>query len=553
MPSHENTTQHAIKPQQPMKRIPHTFTIVFFLIIIAAILTWIVPSGAFVRETINIENADGSLSSREVVKSDSFHYVDSAPQTWQVFSSLFNGFVDKADIIIFILMVGGAFWILNNSHAIDVGVMAFLGKVQKLKRYRFFQRLGVENIIITLVMIMFSIFGAVFGMSEETLAFVVIFIPLSISMGYDSLVGLCMCYMAAHIGFAGAILNPFTIGIAQGIAELPIFSGLEYRLICWLVLTIIGIAFVLTYANRVKRHPEKSPVYQLDEYWRNRASEQQQNIVQYHTPRAAWIVYILVAAVSLYLAIIHPTTAITIGSSTTTVVLLPILSGLFILSGFIALRKSVHFFILDILFFTIFYLIVGVLGYQWYVMEIATLFFAMGILSGIADAQSADSIAKLFLAGCKDILSAALVVGLASGIIFILRDGMVIDTILFGLTRTLAKTGEITSLAAMYVFQTALNIIMPSGSAKAALTMPIMAQFADLINVSRQTTVLAFQFGDGFTNMLTPTSGVLIGCLGIARIPYGTWLKWAWKFILFLIAIGFVLMLPTLFISLPGF
>lgn len=536
-----------------MKRIPHTFTIVFFLIIIAAILTWIVPSGAFVRETINIENADGSLSSREVVKSDSFHYVDSAPQTWQVFSSLFNGFVDKADIIIFILMVGGAFWILNNSHAIDVGVMAFLDKVQKLKRYRFFQRLGVENIIITLVMIMFSIFGAVFGMSEETLAFVVIFIPLSISMGYDSLVGLCMCYMAAHIGFAGAILNPFTIGIAQGIAELPIFSGLEYRLICWLVLTIIGIAFVLTYANRVKRHPEKSPVYQLDEYWRNRASEQQQNIVQYHTPRAAWIVYILVAAVSLYLAIIHPTTAITIGSSTTTVVLLPILSGLFILSGFIALRKSVHFFILDILFFTIFYLIVGVLGYQWYVMEIATLFFAMGILSGIADAQSADSIAKLFLAGCKDILSAALVVGLASGIIFILRDGMVIDTILFGLTRTLAKTGEITSLAAMYVFQTALNIIMPSGSAKAALTMPIMAQFADLINVSRQTTVLAFQFGDGFTNMLTPTSGVLIGCLGIARIPYGTWLKWAWKFILFLIAIGFVLMLPTLFISLPGF
>ena len=149
--------------------------------------------------------------------------------------------------------------------------------------------------------------------------------------------------------------------------------------------------------------------------------------------------------------------------------------------------------------------------------------------------------------------SAALVVGLASGIIFILRDGKIIDTILYGLTHSLAETGTVASVGVMYVFQTLLNIVMPSGSAKAALTMPIMAQFADLINLSRQTTVLAFQFGDGFTNMLTPTSGVLIGCLGIARIPYGTWLRWAWKFILFLILIGFLLLLPTIYINLPGF
>ena len=212
-----------------------------------------------------------------------------------------------------------------------------------------------------------------------------------------------------------------------------------------------------------------------------------------------------------------------------------------------------HFFILDLLFFTIFYLIVGVLGYGWYVMEISALFLAMGICSGIYDSQSADNIAKLFLAGCKDILSAALVVGLASGIIFILRDGKIIDTLLYGLTKSLAETGEVASVGVMYAFQTLLNIIMPSGSAKAALTMPIMAQFADLIDVSRQTTVLAFQFGDGFTNMLTPTSGVLIGCLGVAKIPYATWLKWVWKFILGLIVLGFFLMLPTLYISFPGF
>ena len=536
-----------------MKRIPHTFTIVFFLILFAALLTYIIPGGEFVRETVNVENADGTLSSREVVQNGSFHYVDRQPQTWQIFSSLFSGFCDKADIIIFILMVGGAFWILNNSHAIDIGVMAFLRRVQRLNRYRFFKRVGVENIIISLVMILFSLFGAVFGMSEETIAFVVVFVPLAISMGYDSIVGVCMCYMAAHVGFAGAMLNPFTIGIAQGIAGLPLFSGLEYRFLCWIVLTIIGIVFVLLYAKKVKKNPEKSPVYKLDDYWRQRTQQQAASEVVYHTPRIAWIVYILLSAVLIWCAVLFPTTTIAIGNGSASICILPVLAVLFVITGFVALRKSVHFFILDVLLFTILYLVTGVLGYEWYIMEISALFFAMGIVAGISDSQRADDIAKLFLAGCKDILSAALIVGLASGIIFILRDGKVIDTILFGLTHSLARAGEITSMGAMYAFQTLLNVIMPSGSAKAALTMPIMTQIADLTSITRQAVVLAFQFGDGFTNMLTPTSGVLIGCLGVAKIPYATWLKWVWKFILFLIVVGFLLILPTLFIQFPGF
>ena len=468
-----------------MKKIPHTFVIVFALIVLSAILTWIVPAGEYTRQVV-----DG----REVVLNDSFHRVDAAPQTWQIFSALFNGFVDKADIIAFILIVGGAFWILNNSHAIDVGVMAFLRRVKRLSRYKLINKLGVNNIIITLVMLMFSLFGAVFGMSEETIAFVVVFIPLAIQMGYDSIVGVCMCYVAAHVGFAGAMLNPFTIGIAQGIADLPLFSGLEYRFFCWVILTVIGIAFVLWYAARVKAKPERSPVHRLDDYWRQRASSNEQSSL---TVR--------------------------------------------------------HILILILLLLTIVALVVGVLAFGWYIAEISALFLAMGILAGIIDRQHADDIAKLFLAGCKDILSAALVVGLASGIIFILRDGHVMDTLIYGLSRSLAHTGEVASLGVMYIFQTALNLVMPSGSAKAALTMPIMTQFADLIGVSRQTTVLAFQFGDGFTNMLTPTSGVLIGVLGIARIPYGTWLKWVWKFILGLIVVGFLLMLPTLWLTLPGF
>lgn len=468
-----------------MKKIPHTFVIVFGLIVLSAVLTWVVPAGEYTRVV------EGG---REVVLNDSFHREDSAPQTWQIFSALFNGFVDKADIIIFILVVGGAFWILNNSHAIDVGVMAFLRSVRRLSRYRIINKLGVNNIIITLVMLMFSLFGAIFGMSEETIAFVVVFIPLAIQMGYDSIVGVCMCYVAAHVGFAGAMLNPFTIGIAQGIAGLPLFSGLEYRLFCWVVLTVIGIGFVLWYAARVKAKPERSPVHKLDDYWRERASSTEQSAL--------------------------------------------------------SVRQVL---ILILLLLSVVALVVGVLACDWYITEISALFLAMGILAGVIDRRSADDIAKLFLAGCKDILSAALVVGLASGIIVILRDGRVMDTLIYGLSRSLAHTGEVGSLGVMYVFQTTLNLVMPSGSAKAALTMPIMTQFADLIGVSRQTTVLAFQFGDGFTNMLTPTSGVLIGVLGIARIPYGTWLKWVWKFIVGLIAVGFLLMLPTLWIELPGF
>ena len=536
-----------------LKKIPHTFTIVFFLILFAALLTWLIPGGEFVRESVAVAGADGSVSQREVVKSDSFHYVESSPQTWQVFSSLFSGFCDKADIIVFILMVGGAFWILNSSHAIDIGVMAFLRRVQCLNRYSLFRRIGVENIIITLIMIMFSLFGAVFGMSEETIAFVVVFVPLAISMGYDSIVGVCMCYMAAHVGFAGAMLNPFTIGIAQGIAGLPIFSGVEYRFLCWIILTAIGIAFVLLYASRIKRHPEKSPVYKLDAYWRERVQQQEAVHEEYRTPRVAWVVYVLLGGVLVWCGFRYPMTSIAVAGGKASLCVMPVLAGLYLVSGYVMLRKSVHFFILDLLLFTIMYLIVGVLGYDWYVMEISALFLAMGLLSGIAFGQSADGLAKQFLDGCKDILSAALVVGLASGIIFILRDGKVIDTILYGLTCSLARAGEVTSMAAMYAFQTLLNIIMPSGSAKAALTMPIMAQFADLTGISRQAVVLAFQFGDGFTNMLTPTSGVLIGCLGIAKIPYGVWLKWVWKFILFMIIVGFLLILPTLYFHFPGF
>lgn len=180
-------------------------------------------------------------------------------------------------------------------------------------------------------------------------------------------------------------------------------------------------------------------------------------------------------------------------------------------------------------------------------------FSALGVLTGYAAGKDTDSIIKLFLEGAKDILSAAIVVGLAGGIIQILQDGRIIDPILHALASLMNEAGRVASVGAMYVIQTLINIIIPSGSAKAALTMPIMAPFSDVIGISRQATVMAFQFGDGFTNMITPTSAVLIGALGIARIPYEVWVKWFAKILLLFVVLGFLLLIPTVVMQLPGF
>ncbi len=538
-----------------LKKVPHTYVIVFGIIVISAILTWFIPPGKYVEVTTLV---DGREQSRMV-----FFYEENLPeaaaaefssnvQTWHVFSALFNGFVKQSNIIIFILMIGGAFWIMNKSKAIDVGIFAFLKFTKKLENNGLMRWLGVDNVIIVMIMIMFSIFGAVFGMSEETIAFVIILIPLAISMGYDSLMGVSMVYIAAHLGFAGAILNPFTIGIAQGLADLPLFSGIEYRMFAWLVINIVGIAFVLRYAKKIRNKPQSSIMYEEDSYWRKR-EESESTDVTYYTPSIAWWVYGIILATLTIFSFIYPYTVMTVGNSSFGFYVLPFFTVLFAILGILSLKKSVHFFILLLLGYTIVFLIVGVMGYDWYVMEIATLFLAMGIASGLSINKTADEIAILFLEGVKDIMSAAIIVGLAGGIIVVLSDGGIIDSILYGLSKAMGNFGNVASVGVMYIIQTIVNIVIPSGSAKAAITMPIMAPFSDLIGISRQATVMAFQFGDGFTNMITPTSGVLIAVLGIARIPYHKWVKWVWPLIVTLIILGFLLLIPTVTMQLSGF
>ena len=275
--------------------------------------------------------------------------------------------------------------------------------------------------------------------------------------------------------------------------------------------------------------------------------------ISYYTPNSAWITAGVLFIIMLVYAFYFPLSNLKVGLNTITGPFIPILTAIYALTSYFALRKSLHFFVLNILAFTIFYLILGVLAYDWYIMEIAALFLAMGVFTGFAAGKKNSEITRLFQEGVKDIISAALVVGFAGGIIAILNDGQIIDTVLHSMATSLKGAGQVTAISIMYGFQSLLNLIITSGSAKAALTIPIMAQFSDIIGLSRQATIMAFQFGAGITDMIAPTSGVLIGVLGIAKVPYGKWVRFVIPFMIFIAFIAWLLLIPTVTMQLNGF
>ena len=530
-----------------LKKVPHTYVIIFSLIVLSATLTWIIPGGEFNRETKMVNGLE-----REIIQNNSFHPVEKQMQTWQVFSSFFDGFLRTSNIIALIVLIGGAFWILNDSKAIDVGIYSFLQFLKRWEKSKLLSRTGVNNIVLVGTMTIFSLFGAIFGMSEETIAFTIIFVPLAISMGYDSIVGVSLCFVAAALGFAGAFLNPFTVGVAQGLSDIPLFSGLEYRIAIWLIINIVGFIFIMRYAGKIYKNPKLSPVFEHDNYWRSQNKLNSGNKLN-KASKTAWASFLIISVALILFSVNAPESLIQIGNNEIKLPAVPIAAFFFILMGVLTLRRSTQYFILTLLTFTIIFLVIGVMGHEWYIKEIATIFLAMGIFSGIAANKSPNSITRLFLDGAKDILPAALIVGLARGIVVILEDGQVIDTILYYVSDSMQNFGKVGSIGIMYLIQTLLNIFIPSGSGQAALTIPIMSQVSDLIGISRQASVVVFQLGDGFTNMITPTSGVLIGVLGVARIPYEKWFKWISPFMIILILLGFLLLLPTVLFNLNGF
>jgi uncharacterized ion transporter superfamily protein YfcC len=335
---------------------------------------------------------------------------------------------------------------------------------------------------------MFSIGGATFGMNEEIIPFVLIIVPICLALGYDSIVGVAIPLVGAHIGFASAFLNPFNVGIAQGIADVPIFSGIGYRVICWLISTAIAISFILYYVKRLQKNAEISPTFKEDS--ERRKTEHFESIYNNTAP----------------FSLRHKIVLIT--------------------------------FVLSLIM-----LVVGVVEFKWFIEEIAAMFFIMGIAVGIIGGLKSDDIIKGFIEGAKDLVGTAIIVALARATLVISRDGHIIDTILYGLSPYISSSSPIFSSQKMFMVQAVINFFVHSGSGQAALTMPIMAPLSDLAGVSRQTAILAFQFGE-YTNIIIPTSAVTMGALSMARVPWERWAKWVIPLQIILMLLGLLLLIP---------
>ena len=457
------------------KRSPDTFVILFAILIVIAGLTWIIPGGNFETQQV-----DG----RNMVIPGTFHEIDNDPQgLGAILMAPIRGFVDASLIIGFVLLVGGVFGILQRTGAINAGISTLARAHERSPL--------VRALLIPIFMTIFSLAGAVFGLSEEIIPFIIIFIPLALKIGYDSIVGVAIPFVGAGVGFAGAFLNPFTVGIAQGIAEVPLFSGLGYRFLLWSIVTTIAILFVSRYANRIKKDPTQSLTFSDDVIKRSKYLDETSSIEATLLPE-------------------H--------------------------------KRALLMFVLGLLV-----LVWGVLFQQWYIEEIAGLFLITGILVGLVGKLRTRQITRSFSEGAKDLVMTALIIGLARGILIIASDGQIIDTMLNALASQITQLHPIVSAQFMFITQSVINFFVPSGSGQAALTMPVMAPLADLVGVSRQTAVLAYQMGDGFGNMIIPTSAVTMGVLTLADIPWERWAKWLLPLELIFLVIGFIFLVPPHF------
>ena len=387
---------------------------------------------------------------------------------------LFEGLVsgDKygaaIGVMAFILITGGAFGIIMKTGAINNGIMALINKTKR-----------VEWLFIPLLFLLFSLGGAVFGMGEEAIAFCIVLFPIMQQLGYDAKVTVLTTYVATQIGFATSWMNPFSIAIAQSIAEIPVFSGAGFRMLAWACFTLVGLVFTMRYAKRIKTQAQKTGD--------------------------------------------QPTIKLSLADALTLLV-----------------------FVLGIA-----WVVWGVMARQYYIPELAAQFFCIGIISAIIaivfKKLTANECADAFKHGAQELLPAALLVALAKGIVLLLGGSdlttpSTLNTLLYYCASSIASVPDYIAAWGMLVFQSVFNFFVSSGSGQAAITMPLMSPLGDLLNVSRQIVVLAFQLGDGLTNILIPTSASLIGCLGVVKLDWGEWAAFIWRFALalFVLASGFI-------------
>ena len=458
-------------------KMPHTYVILFSIVILAAIASYTLPAGVYDR-------SKDPATGRTLVNPASYHHVEQTPVSpFDLFKAIPRGMVAGADIVFFIFICGGAFTVIQATGAVNSGLSRFIMKLR-----------GYENLLIPMTMLLFSVFGFTMGMSEEVIVFIPIGVLLARALKYDDIVAVAMLSTGAAIGFASGLLNPFTVGVAQTIAELKMFSGLEFRIIGFVFLYLSGVIYTMNYAKKVKANPEYSYVY--EEMQKNKEVGILDESVQFTgVHQAVALVCLAFLGVMIY----------------------------------------------------------GVMKLDFYITELAAVFLAMGIVGGLVGRLGPNQIAMHFVAGCRDIVFGALVVGVARAILVVLQDGQIIDTIIHGLANGVSIFPKGLAAVGMFWVQSIINFFIPSGSGQAAATMPIMAPLADLLGITRQTAVLAFHYGDGFSNSIIPTSASLMGVLAMAHVPYEKWFRFIWPLMVIWTIIGSVMCYVAAVINLGPF
>jgi uncharacterized ion transporter superfamily protein YfcC len=442
----------------PKLRLPHTLILIYVMVVLTVVATWIIPGGEYKRVERQIDKKMVT-----VPVPGSYQRTESRPQDLGgLFVSPARGFVDAAGIIIIVFICGGAISVIQRTGAISTVIHNL--------SLKFGQSKALRVLFIPVVMIIFSLGGAIWGMCEETMPFILIFVPLALSLGYDTIVGVALPFLGAASGFAGAFFNPFTVGIAQGIAGLPLYSGLGYRLIVWAGGTAIAIAVVMRYAARVRKDPKISPTYEED---------------------------------------VEKRAKLQVGGSVIEKLRL----------------TAAHKRVLAVFALGFGVMVFGILKYHWFIYEIGGVFLAMGVFSGLVGRLGGDETGKAFVEGARDMVNAALIIGTARAILLVAQDGRILDTILAGLAGAIARFHPLVSAELMFVVQCVINFFVHSGTAQAALTIPIMAPLGDLVGITRQTAVFAFQLAE-YINPVLPTSGVTMGVLGLAGLKWEKWAKW---------------------------
>lgn len=471
-------------------QVPHVFTLLTMVVFICSIFTYIITSGKYEREKIQVGSLTRNVvvpgtykelpkhfSAKGIIIGEEVEGKASPVSFFGFLSAIPRGMEEAADIIFFIFIIGGVFGILQKTGTI----MAFIQKLLEMFGHS-------SNLLVIILMIAVSIGGSTLGMGEEFIPLVPLFLVVSKKLGYDRVFGVGIVWLAVETGFAAATTNPFTVNIAQGIAEIPLNSGITFRLIFFAFAISIAIIFLLRYGAKIKKDPSKSVMpdddFSLEEHSFEKVEFKKEHLI------------ILITGAVLFAFIIF-----------------------------------------------------AVQQFGWWINEMAGGFLLIGFSAIAISRMSLNNATKAFVKGMEDMVVAALVVGFARGVQVVLQDGQILDSIIHSAAGQLQNFHQFVAACGMLVFQTTLNFFIPSGSGQAAVTMPIMAPLSDLIGITRQTSVFAFTCGDGFSNVIIPTSGILMAVLAIAKVPYVKWLKFVIPLFLMLFILSVVFLIIAVIIQ----